>query len=104
MSHDLEAQELSHIKAMIRELERLAQGNPVVPASAVTTPAYWRTRINAVLATPHLPRSIAEQASELLSRLDSLPAASGTTVSGIRRKHQPDSPVRDSGSSGCRRS
>jgi hypothetical protein len=73
--HDGEEQELSHIKVMIDGLERLVQSSGVEQTISVTTPAYWRTRIHAVLAVPDLPRSTVEQASALLIRLDSLSAA-----------------------------
>jgi hypothetical protein len=38
--HDREAQELSHIKTMIGELERLVHSNRVEPTSSVMTPVY----------------------------------------------------------------
>ena len=75
-SHDREEQEWSHIASMICALERLIQNNQLTPTSAVTTPDYWRNRIKAALAAPDLPRSMAQQATALLTRLDSLSIAS----------------------------
>jgi hypothetical protein len=57
-------------------VDSLQKNNLLTPTSAVTTPDYWRTRIKAALAAPDLPRSMAQQAAALLTRLDSLSAAS----------------------------
>jgi hypothetical protein len=74
--HDRAMQELSHIESMIVQLERLIRCQDVAPSATVTTPAYWRARIDTVLATPGLPRALGRRASVLLTRLDGLPAAS----------------------------
>jgi hypothetical protein len=71
---DREEQELSHIKVMLDELERLIHGSGVEQTTSVMTPAYWRMRIQEVLAVLDLPRLTMEQASALLIRLDSLSA------------------------------
>lgn len=81
---DREAQEMLHIGTMIGQLERLIESNPGQPTSAVMTPAYWRTRINAVLAVAP-PHGVAAQASALLKRLDRLPSSGPSTVGGSRR-------------------
>ena len=100
--HDREIQELSHIETMIRQLERLLEGNSAPPASAVMTPAYWRKRINTVLAAPALPPAVAEQASALLTRLDHLPSGVGNDGWRIHRERRVNSRMRDSRSSGPR--
>ncbi|MGF6597948.1 hypothetical protein P3T23_002665 [Paraburkholderia sp. GAS448] len=74
--HDHAMQELSHIETMIVQLERLIRCHDINPSATVTTPAYWRARIDTVLATPGLPRALGRRASMLLTRLDGLPAAS----------------------------
>ena len=75
-AHDREELEWSHIASMICALERLIQNNELTPTSAVTTPDYWRARIKTALAAPDLPRSMAQQAAALLTRLESLSAVS----------------------------
>jgi hypothetical protein len=96
-SHDREEQEWSHIASMICALERLIQNNPLTPTNAVTTPDYWRTRIKAALAAPDLPRSMAQQAAALLTRLDSLSIA----FDNRQPSDQPHAPV-DGLSDRCR--
>ncbi|MFM0334841.1 hypothetical protein [Paraburkholderia strydomiana] len=71
MIHDQQRHELFHIRTMVLELERLVQnGDDLSPKTPVLHPGYWRSRINALLATPMLSRATADQASALLQKLN----------------------------------
>jgi hypothetical protein len=72
MSRDYrEEQELAHIRAMILELERMADEYHA-QRNAVLRPDYWRERIAAILVDPDLPFPLEKHATELLSRLDKI--------------------------------
>ncbi|MPW22914.1 hypothetical protein GCT13_40550 [Paraburkholderia sp. CNPSo 3157] len=80
---DQAARDLVHIRTMILRLEHLVHDNDTGEASPVTSPDYWRARINALLAAK-LPPVLEMQARALLVRLDALGAASRS-----RAHHQP---------------
>jgi hypothetical protein len=79
MSHDEYAQELEHIRTMILQVERLIHDDDPGQATAVTSPDYWRARLNAV-AEAGLPAAFEPQVRALLVRLDALRAAPRTRV------------------------
>jgi hypothetical protein len=68
---------------MILRLEHLLHDNDTAEASPVTSPDYWRARIN-VLQAARLPPTLEAQARALLARLDTLSAASHR-----RSQHRP---------------
>ncbi|MBU7443526.1 hypothetical protein [Paraburkholderia fungorum] len=71
------AQELSHIRAMIGQLEHLVPRHDIGQATPVTSPDYWRARIDAVRADGSaLPAGLEQQVRGLLARLDALCAES----------------------------
>ncbi|TCG05061.1 hypothetical protein BZM27_36620 [Paraburkholderia steynii] len=72
---DQAAQDLVHIRAMILRLEHLPHEKDTGAASSVTSPDYWRARIEA-LSTVGLPPALEVQARALLARLDAISAAS----------------------------
>ncbi len=74
MRHQHAEQELCHIKTMIDQLERLLQSDEhVMPTWTVMAPAYWRARIDGVLAAAQdLPLPIEAQASALFTKLASI--------------------------------
>ncbi|OUL75672.1 hypothetical protein [Paraburkholderia hospita] len=63
------AQELAHIRAMILQLEHLVHDNDTGQMTVVTSPDYWRARLNAVLAAG-LPPALEVQGRALLARLN----------------------------------
>lgn len=75
MSRDYrEEQELAHIRAMILELERMADEYHA-QRNVVLKPGYWRERIATILVDPDLPYPLEKHATELLSRLDRITSA-----------------------------
>jgi len=76
-SYDHVAKELAHIRAMILQLERLLQGHVIGQATLVTSPDYWRARINAVRAESQLPATLEQQVRALLAQIDALTAETG---------------------------
>jgi len=75
MSRDYrEEQELAHIRAMILELERMADEYRT-QHNAVLQPDYWRERIATILIDPDLPYPLEKHATELLNRLDRIASA-----------------------------
>jgi hypothetical protein len=73
-AYDDVAQDLAHIRTMILALEHLGHDDDVGRPTPVTSPDYWRARINAIYAAD-LPPSFRQQASALLERLDALRAS-----------------------------
>jgi hypothetical protein len=64
-----EEQELVHIRAMVLELERMADefhGQ----RNVVFKPDYWRRRLATILLDPDLPFPFEKRATDLLNRLD----------------------------------
>jgi hypothetical protein len=71
MADDHEQEEFFHIRKMVLELDRLVQNGDIQDRkNPVAQPDYWRLRINVLLATPALSRSIAVRAVALLVQLD----------------------------------
>ncbi|BFG80007.1 hypothetical protein PTKU46_80410 [Paraburkholderia terrae] len=68
------AQELAHIRVMIAQLEHLVREDDTRWTNLVTTPDYWRARINAILATG-LPPALEPQVRALMARLDTIRAS-----------------------------
>jgi hypothetical protein len=75
MRYDDYTQELTHIRAMILQLEHLIRNNDSGLPMPVTSPDYWRARLSAVLEAG-LPPALKPQVQALLARLDALLAAS----------------------------
>ncbi|BBU30742.1 hypothetical protein BTHE68_44760 [Burkholderia sp. THE68] len=86
MSRDYrEEQELAHIRAMILELERMADEFHA-QRNAVLKPDYWRERIATILVDPDLPYPLEKHATELLSRLDRIASAAGRSHADYSRR------------------
>ncbi|EIM93849.1 hypothetical protein WQE_47469 [Paraburkholderia hospita] len=68
------AQELAHIRVMIAQLELLVREDDIRWTNQVSSPDYWRARINAILATD-LPPALEPQVRTLLARLDTIRAS-----------------------------
>lgn len=70
-TYDQAAHEMEHIRAMIAQLEHLIPDSSARQVSPVTSPDYWRARIEALLAAD-LPPALGPQAHALLARLDAI--------------------------------
>lgn len=66
-----EEQELVHIRAMILELERMADEFHA-QRNVVFKPDYWRGRLATILLDSDLPYSFEKRAADLLDRLDQI--------------------------------
>ncbi|MPW22794.1 hypothetical protein GCT13_39850 [Paraburkholderia sp. CNPSo 3157] len=71
----LAVQELAHIRAMILHLEHVIHDNDTGQSTPVTSPDYWRARLEMVQAMG-LPPALEPQARALSARLDALRATS----------------------------
>ncbi|MFX1767380.1 hypothetical protein PWP93_33320 [Paraburkholderia sp. A1RI-2L] len=82
-SHDETMLELVHIRTMVLRLEQLIQHENIGRhTTAVTSPDYWRGRVNAIACdAPQLQ----PQTGALLERLDAIDAALANRCTG---KHQ----------------
>ncbi|CAE6825662.1 hypothetical protein [Paraburkholderia domus] len=82
-TYDHAAQELQHIRAMIALLDHVLQDNRNRQMTRVTSPDYWRTRIEALLAE-RLSPALEQQVRALLERLDALGAQHGCDRHGAQ--------------------
>ncbi len=77
MGYDDYARELAHIRTMILQVERLVHDDDSGQATPVTSPDYWRARLNSVVEA-ELPATFEPQIRALLARLDALRGAPRT--------------------------
>ncbi|WP_155836968.1 hypothetical protein [Paraburkholderia mimosarum] len=75
--NDHAAQEIAHIRAMLQQLEQLYREHVPGHATLVTSPDYWRTRINSIRGISGLPAPLEKEVSALLNRVDALHKESG---------------------------
>lgn len=80
MGYEFAERDLAHIHDVLNHLEHSAGTASTSHAGKVISLDYWRARIWAVLAMPHLPMHLEKQSKKLLARLDQLDRVSPSTT------------------------